>query len=478
VHRESAGLADGGQGFEWRGGMEKCTEGIWLWSRPFILPFEGRNVAVLLMDTQGAWDAQMTKEQCATIFGLTALLASKFVCNVQNMLTDDKIDAIDYFTTFAQAACSGMTTDEAPFGHLEFLIRDWPWYEKGMVYDQCKEMSMKHLDKMMNSNVSGRRETAQRLKDIFRSVSCFGLPHPGLGVLEPSFQGEFSEIGSDFFQLLDEFTRSFFNHGDFPRPSAPLGTEVSPSTFENVLKNFVEAFAGNKGSAVQLREAFVKVEVYKNRDMLIDQFRKELLQVAPESRPVDPDSFDQNALELLDRSVSDFEKKIRSFKMPDEAEQIADFKEAVCTMTNRRKRENSAELDSAQMKLVASPVVGGGLYFMTGHPVIDCGIGALVAWITAKKRMAELKKDSFDLEVATALTSDAHRFVQQRVRDVQAMVIAAQRCSPNVAMEQVMQRAQAVAGVAATAASAASAGHSNNNVGSSVGHPMDKLKAA
>jgi len=473
IERESAGLADGGSGFEWRGGMEKCTEGIWLWSRPFILPFEGRNVAVLLMDTQGAWDAQMTKEQCATIFGLTALMASKFICNVQNMLTDDKIDAIDYFTTFAQAACSGMTSDEAPFGHLEFLIRDWPWYEKGTGYDQCKEMSKKHLDKMLNSNVSGRKETAERLTEIFQRVTCFGLPHPGLGVLEPSFQGEFEEIGSDFFQLLDEFSRCFFDPASFPRPSAPLGTEVTPSTFENVLKNFVEAFSGNKGSAVQLREAFVKVEVFKNRDLLLEQFRKQLASVAPESRPIDPDSFDEQAIKITDTFIRDFENKIRSFKMPDEEQQLADFRDAVGLMLQRRKAENSAELDSAQMKLVASPAVGCGLYFMTGHPYIDLGIALVVSWIQTKKRMGELKKDSFDLEVATALTSDVQRFAQQRVRDVHAMVIAAQRCSPNVAMEQVMARANLVAGMAA-----ASNAVGNNANGSAAPAVPDKKMPA
>eukprot|EP00421_Protoceratium_reticulatum_P032622 CAMPEP_0168466286 /NCGR_PEP_ID=MMETSP0228-20121227/56577_1 /TAXON_ID=133427 /ORGANISM="Protoceratium reticulatum, Strain CCCM 535 (=CCMP 1889)" /LENGTH=74 /DNA_ID=CAMNT_0008481937 /DNA_START=1 /DNA_END=221 /DNA_ORIENTATION=+ len=74
------------------------------------------------MDTQGAWDGAMTKEQSAAVFGLAALLASKLVCNVQNALTDDKVDSLDYLTTFAQAACSGLATDEAPFGQLEFVV--------------------------------------------------------------------------------------------------------------------------------------------------------------------------------------------------------------------------------------------------------------------------------------------------------------------------------------------------------------------
>merc|ERR1719204_28965 len=106
-----------------------------------------------------------------------------------------------------------------------------------MTYDKCKEMTEKHLEKMLNTNVKGRKETAERLREIFRSVDCTGLPHPGMGVLEPAFQGEFDVIGSDFFQLLDEFARSLFNPKDFPRPSSPIGAEVSPSSFANVLMN-------------------------------------------------------------------------------------------------------------------------------------------------------------------------------------------------------------------------------------------------
>ena len=51
------------QGFSWRGGRERNTTGIWLWSEPFVrqLPGSGEEVAVLLMDTQGMFDSRLTQ---------------------------------------------------------------------------------------------------------------------------------------------------------------------------------------------------------------------------------------------------------------------------------------------------------------------------------------------------------------------------------------------------------------------------------
>ena len=72
-----------------------------MWSKPFMRTVNGKRVALLMMDTQGAWDSRMTKEQSATIFGLTAILTSKLIYNLQNRIQEDHIDNLDYFTTFA-----------------------------------------------------------------------------------------------------------------------------------------------------------------------------------------------------------------------------------------------------------------------------------------------------------------------------------------------------------------------------------------
>ena len=37
---------DDKNGFRWRAGMDKCTEGIWIWSKPFMRNVRGKKVAL------------------------------------------------------------------------------------------------------------------------------------------------------------------------------------------------------------------------------------------------------------------------------------------------------------------------------------------------------------------------------------------------------------------------------------------------
>ena len=63
------GALGGDSSFAWRGGKERTTTGIWMWSRPFLRPRAasagGGVVAVLLVDTQGMFD--MRSNQMLTV---------------------------------------------------------------------------------------------------------------------------------------------------------------------------------------------------------------------------------------------------------------------------------------------------------------------------------------------------------------------------------------------------------------------------
>lgn len=64
-------------GFSWRGGKERETTGIWMWSRPFFRAMaDGEEVAVLLMDTQGTFDNETSMKGNCTVFALSTLLSS------------------------------------------------------------------------------------------------------------------------------------------------------------------------------------------------------------------------------------------------------------------------------------------------------------------------------------------------------------------------------------------------------------------
>jgi atlastin len=106
-------------GFTWRPGMQKCTEGIWIWSQPFIeertnADGETEKVAVLLMDTQGAWDSCLSKEDSATIFGLTSVLSSRQVYNISKQIQEDKVENLHWFVECARSAMRSHEGDKDP----------------------------------------------------------------------------------------------------------------------------------------------------------------------------------------------------------------------------------------------------------------------------------------------------------------------------------------------------------------------------
>lgn len=58
-----------------------------MWSKPFLLrSVEGEEIAVLLIDTEGFFDAQSTSADCARIFGLSNLISSIQVCTFRRRL--------------------------------------------------------------------------------------------------------------------------------------------------------------------------------------------------------------------------------------------------------------------------------------------------------------------------------------------------------------------------------------------------------
>jgi len=346
-------------------------------------------------------------------------------------------------------------------------LRDWSHYRKSFSFQDCKGMMADHLNTILRSNVPGRAGTAARLEDIYSSMSCTGLPHPGLAVLEPDFTGNFEDISNDFFHLLDDFARNFFGANHFPRASAPLGIEISPSTFENVIRNFMNAFSENRDSAVSLREAFVQVELFKTRDDLMNQFSKQLAQVAPEYRVVDPTKLDMKCGTIRAEIFKDFDKKIKGFKLPDEEQHIVQFQMQVSSALQHRRQQNQTALEGAQMKLFLwTPSAGlvaffwGG--FITGHPLVDAGIFGGITYFVAKKHADRTGGSVISVEVIRGVGNDMSGFAARRAADMQAMSVAAQTCTPGLVAERATNAARhAITG--GTALAAAANNNSNNN---------------
>jgi hypothetical protein len=62
-------------------GSERATTGIWIYSKPFIIPSADRNsqTALLVMDTQGMFDNETSQMLTASIFGVFLLCLAPII---------------------------------------------------------------------------------------------------------------------------------------------------------------------------------------------------------------------------------------------------------------------------------------------------------------------------------------------------------------------------------------------------------------
>ncbi len=360
---------DNERGFHWRSGIEKCTKGIWLWSKPFFIEQEvavtgvdnnettkTQPLAVLVMDTQGAWDSQMSSDHSACIFGITSLLSSKLIYNLQNRISEEKIDNLDYFTTFAnlvvqearenkmrvqrelKRASEGKKKvgnnpnlsdnlddddedldeeEDDGLGDLHFLVRDWEYFEDGWSLEQCTQQVTDHLMTHLDPGavvVEERRATVDRLHNLFRSVNLCCLPHPGKMIPKPNWRGGVGDLDADFLYLLTHFLANL-SHGEHPlKVTSPFGQELSASNFTRVVGELVSAFQSAKPNAVSLRQAFCNCESWRAKEEAIKNFDAEIEQalLSSGSGLREPSDVEQVIEEAKARHLQAFQCRIKA----------------------------------------------------------------------------------------------------------------------------------------------------------------------
>lgn len=92
-------------GFHWRGGADRDTTGIYMWSEPFLVTLPSKEeVAVVFLDTQGSFDCRADMKQSATIFALSTMLSSKEIFNIKDNLQEDYLQHLQFFTEYGRIA--------------------------------------------------------------------------------------------------------------------------------------------------------------------------------------------------------------------------------------------------------------------------------------------------------------------------------------------------------------------------------------
>lgn len=175
-----------------------------MWSKVFPFTLKtGEEIAVILMDTQGAFDSQSTVKDCATVFALSTMLSSVQIYNLSQNIQEDDLQHLQLFTEYGRLALekSGST----PFQRLQFLVRDWSYpYE----FEYGAEGGQRILERRLQISDVQHPELQSLRKHItscFSDISCFLMPHPGLSIAtNPKFDGRLSEIEGQFKTHLKE----------------------------------------------------------------------------------------------------------------------------------------------------------------------------------------------------------------------------------------------------------------------------------
>uniref|UniRef100_A0A8C5EL96 Atlastin-3-like n=1 Tax=Gouania willdenowi TaxID=441366 RepID=A0A8C5EL96_GOUWI len=185
-------------GFSWRGGSEPETTGIQLWSEVFLVTRDdGSELAVVLMDTQGAFDDQSTVKDCATIFALSTMTSSVQIYNLSQNIQEDDLQQLQLFTEYGRLAMDEIFLK--PFQSLMFLIRDWSFpYEYVYGFKGGEEFLDKRLQ-VTDVQHEELQTVREHIHSCFTDISCFLLPHPGLKVAtSPTFEGELRDVAPEF----------------------------------------------------------------------------------------------------------------------------------------------------------------------------------------------------------------------------------------------------------------------------------------
>jgi atlastin len=282
----------GNDGFDWRGGSERNTTGIWMWSQPQFVnrttaSGEKETMAVLLVDSQGMFDNETTMSLTASIFGLSTLLSSYQIYNVDKRIQEDNLQQLALFSEYARMAAEADVLHKKdgaikPFQRMEFLVRDWQHFEDEEDLDQMEKEMKEYLDKVLASrDAKDLQETREQILACFESLSCYGLCHPGMKVVKKKFAGDVKEVDELFLHLLDRYCKQVF-HMDHLEPKSIQGKEVTAAELGPYIKAYAQMFASgaNFPEASTMLEATASANNSNAVTLAINEYKDTMNRIA------------------------------------------------------------------------------------------------------------------------------------------------------------------------------------------------------
>ncbi|XP_078062019.1 RING finger protein 112-like [Mustelus asterias] len=187
------------QGFKYRPGIHTTTQGVFIWSKPFLMDTDQGKMAIFLVDTEGCNSFEREKNVNIQLSALSMLLSSYLIFNIASKIDPTDLEFLEMFLDVAQKVGEVVNLD--PIQHLDILVRDW---DRGHTHG--KEVGREYLDATRQRLASSRTRYQPFMKKELSKAQCYLLPHPGEAIACSS-TGHSKEMTERFRDFLVEYFR-------------------------------------------------------------------------------------------------------------------------------------------------------------------------------------------------------------------------------------------------------------------------------
>lgn len=235
-------------GFSWESDPHEHSSGIIFWSDVFLSEQKGNDgkneqVAIVLVDTQGLFNAITSFEDNVRIFALGALLSSVQVFNLNDVILENQLDFLHVASEYALLAKNNSISRRVkPFQNLMILVRDWA-HKGNFKYGQNGgNMYQKSILQPKPGRNIELRSVRRFIPTSFDSVSCFLMPHPGLSATtDKFFDGRHSKLDNEFKRHLKNSIQVLLSPENLVKKKIS-DKEITAKEFRAYAKTYFETF--------------------------------------------------------------------------------------------------------------------------------------------------------------------------------------------------------------------------------------------